>query len=179
MNLLISDLLKYSKVISQTEHEFQPVPLNDIVQQVLLDLEFQIKKCDGIVNVGHLPEIEANPFQIQQVFVNLIGNSLKFHKKGAPPVIEIKSESSHSRNGDSICNIFVKDNGIGFDQKYIKKVFKPMERLVGRSEYEGTGMGLSICRRIIERHHGTITAESCQGKGTTFIFSLPIKQKEA
>ena len=137
MNLLIEDLLKYSRVISQKDNEFQPVPLNDVVQQVLLDLELQIKKCDGKVDVGHLPEIEANPFQIQQLFMNLIGNSLKFYKKGVSPVIEIKHESSRNQNGDSICKIFVKDNGIGFDQKYMKKVFKPMERLVGKSEYEG------------------------------------------
>ena len=94
--------------------------------------------------MGPLPEVEIHPFQIQQVFTNLIGNSLKFQKNGIPTIIEITSESSHCSNGNPVCKIFVKDNGIGFNQKYMEKAFKPLERLVGRSEYDGTGMGLSI-----------------------------------
>ena len=99
--------------------------------------------------MGPLPEIEIHPFQIQQVFINLIGNSLKFQKHKNPPVIEITSESSHCSNRNPVYKISVTDNGIGFNQKYMEKAFKPLERLVGRSEYEGSGMGLSICKRII------------------------------
>jgi len=176
MSLLISDLLSYSKVIAQTGYEFHSIKLEDIIQQVLLDLEFKIRKSKGKIQLGPLPEIEIHPFQIQQVFTNLIGNSLKFQKNGNAPVIEITSESSHCSNGNPVCKISVKDNGIGFNQKYMEKAFKPLERLVGRSEYEGTGMGLSICERIIERHGGTITAKSSLGKGSTFIITLPSKQ---
>ena len=176
MGILISDLLKYSKVIAQTDYEFHPIKLEEIIQQVLMDLEFKIRKSEGEIRVGPLPEIEINPFQIQQVFLNLIGNSLKFKKEGIPPIIEITSEASNDSNGNAACKIYVKDNGIGFHQKYMEKAFKPLERLVGRSEFEGTGMGLSICQRIVERHGGTITAKSILGEGSTFIIELPIKQ---
>ena len=176
MSLLISDLLNYSKVIAQTDYEFHPIKLDDIIHQVLQDLEFKIRKSKGKIQLGPLPEIEIHPFQIQQVFMNLIGNSLKFQKNENPPIIEITSESSHCSNGNPVYKISVKDNGIGFNQKYMEKAFKPLERLVGRSEYEGTGMGLSICKRIIERHGGTITAKSSLGEGSTFIIVLPSKQ---
>ena len=115
--------------------------------------------------MGPLPEVEIHPFQIQQVFTNLIGNSLKFQKNGIPPIIEMTSESSHCSNANPVCKLFVKDNGVGFNQKYMEKAFKPLERLVGRSEYDGTGMGLSICKRIIERHCVSITAKSSLGEG--------------
>jgi signal transduction histidine kinase len=176
MSLLISDLLNYSKVIAQTDYEFHPIKLEDVIQQVLQDLEFKIRKSNAKIQLGPLPEIEIHPFQIQQVFMNLIGNSLKFQKNGTPPLIEITSEPSHCSNGNPVYKISVKDNGIGFNQKYMEKAFKPLERLVGRSEYEGTGMGLSICKRIIERHDGTITAKSSLGEGSTFIIVLPSKQ---
>jgi len=176
MGILISDLLKYSKVIAQTDYEFHPVKLEEIIQQVLLDLEFKIRKSKGKIRVGPLPEIEIHPFQIQQVFLNLIGNSLKFKKEGVPPVIEITSESLNGFNKNKTCKIHIKDNGIGFNQKYMEKAFKPLERLVGRSEFEGTGMGLSICQRIVERHGGTITAKSILGEGSTFTIELPFKQ---
>ncbi len=176
MSLLISDLLDYSKVIAQTDYEFHPIKLDDVIRQVLQDLEFKIRKSKGKIQLGSLPEVEIHPFQIQQVFTNLIGNSLKFQKNGNPPVIEITSKSSHCSNENPVCKIFVKDNGIGFNQKYMEKAFKPLERLVGRSEYDGTGMGLSICKRIIERHGGSITAKSSLGEGSTFIIVLPLKQ---
>ena len=176
MNILISDLLKYSKVIAQTDYKLKPVSIEDIIKQVLMDLEFSISKSNAKIEIGPLPKLEVNPFQIQQVFLNLIGNSLKFQDKEATPVIEITSESFLYQNGGSFCKISIKDNGIGFDQIYLEKIFKPLERLVGRSEYDGSGMGLAICKRIIERHNGTITAESCLGKGTTFIITLPTKE---
>ncbi|MBC8282330.1 MAG: hypothetical protein H8E32_00820 [Nitrospinae bacterium] len=176
MGYLISDLLDYSKVIAQTDYEFLPIKLEDVIQQVLMDLEFKIRKSKGQIKLGPLPEIEIHPFQIQQVFINLIGNSLKFKREGISPIIEITSELLKGSNGNSSYEISIKDNGIGFDQKYNEKVFKPLERLVGRSEYEGTGMGLSICKRIVERHGGTITVKSCLGEGATFIITLPEKQ---
>ena len=176
MSLLISDLLDYSKVIAQADYQFEPINLKDVIQLVLIDLEHRTRKTKAIIHTGSMPEIEIHPFQIQQVFINLIGNSLKFHKNGTSPVIEISSEPALSSNGNPVYKISVKDNGIGFDQKYTEKAFKPLERLVGRSEYEGTGMGLSICKRIIERHGGTITATSSLGMGSTFTISLPKKQ---
>jgi len=176
MGTLISDLLDYSKVIAQTDPEFQPIKLDDVIQQVLLDLEIKIRKSKAEIRLERLPEIEIHPFQMQQVFLNLIGNSLKFKKAGISPVIEITSEPMNGSKNNSACKIYVKDNGIGFNQKYMERAFKPLERLVGRSEFEGSGMGLSICQRIIERHRGTITAKSSLGEGSTFIIELPIKQ---
>jgi signal transduction histidine kinase len=174
MGILISDLLDYSKVIVHTDQEFHPIKLKDVIQQVLVDLEFKIRKSKGEIRLGPLPDIEIQPFQIQQVFINLIGNSLKFQKEGVSPVIEIASELSNGSQENRVCKISVKDNGIGFDQKYMEKIFRPLERLVGRSEYEGTGMGLSICKRIIERHGGTISVISSLGEGSTFYIALPV-----
>lgn len=173
---LISDLLKYSSLMAEGDYKFQSVQLEDIVQQAILDLELQIRKFEGKVEVETLPKIESHPFHMKQVFLNLIGNSLKFHKKETPPIISIKSEAFNYENGNSGCRISIKDNGIGFDQKNMEDAFKPLVRLIRKSEFEGTGMGLSICKRIIERHGGTIVAESCLGKGTTFNITLPTKQ---
>jgi light-regulated signal transduction histidine kinase (bacteriophytochrome) len=161
-------------VIVHTDQEFHPIKLKDVIQQVLVDLEFKIRKSKGEIRLGPLPDIEIQPFQIQQVFINLIGNSLKFQKEGVSPVIEIASELSNGSQENRVCKISVKDNGIGFDQKYMEKIFRPLERLVGRSEYEGTGMGLSICKRIIERHGGTISVISSLGEGSTFYIALPV-----
>ncbi len=118
-----------------------------------------------------MPAIEADESQMLRLFQNLIGNALKF--RGAEtPRIKVYGKL----DGQGICELFVKDNGIGFDPQFAELIFKPFQRLHGRSEYDGTGMGLAICRKIVERHGGNIRAESEQGKGSTFIIRLPLRQ---
>jgi signal transduction histidine kinase len=170
---LISDLLKYSSIIAETGYRGPPIELKAVVQKAMIELDFQIKKADGKIKVGSLPEIEAHPFQIQQVFINLIGNALKFRKKEEPPLISIQSENYKYTDGRPGFVISIEDNGLGFDQKNVEKVFMPLFRLVRNSEREGSGMGLTICKRIIEHHDGTIHIESSLGKGTTFFITLP------
>jgi signal transduction histidine kinase len=122
---------------------------------------------------------------MRQLLQNLIGNALKFHQKLEPPRVKIssqllKSEAAASPTGNSVkptlCQILVEDNGIGFDEKHQERIFTAFGRLHGRSEYEGTGMGLAICRKIVERHNGSITAKSQPGQGSTFIVTLPLQQ---
>jgi signal transduction histidine kinase len=125
------------------------------------------------VEVEELAEVEADPNQMCQLFQNLIGNALKFHGE-EKPMVRIYGRQNPST---SQYQVFVQDNGIGFDEKYLDRIFNPFQRLHGRSSiYEGTGMGLAICKKILERHSGKITAESAPGKGSTFIVTLPLKQ---
>jgi signal transduction histidine kinase len=135
-------------------------------------LEIRIVRTGGEVHVEDLPVISADPTQMRQLFQNLIGNALKFHKPGEKPMVRVRSIS----NTDSGCQIVVEDNGIGFEEKYLDRIFAPFHRLHARSEYEGTGMGLAICKKIVERHGGSITAKSTPGAGSTFIIELPVKQ---
>jgi light-regulated signal transduction histidine kinase (bacteriophytochrome) len=120
---------------------------------------------------GKLPVIEADPTQMYQLLQNLINNGLKFHLDELPPVIKVTASNAHEK-----CKITVKDNGIGFDMQYLDRIFKPFQRLHGRQEFEGSGMGLAICRRIVERHSGEITAYSAPGAGSAFIITLPMHQ---
>ena len=115
-----------------------------------------------------MPMIEADPTQMHQLLQNLITNALKFHQDDIPPVIQVSAQILGSK-----CQICVKDNGIGFEMQYLDRIFKPFQRLHSRQEYEGSGMGLAICRRIVERHGGEITAISTPGEGSTFIITLP------
>jgi len=186
MSQLISDLLVYSRVTTQAR-PFRPVDLEKIVDNVTTDLEMQIEDVDGTVDVGALPTIEADATQIRQLLQNLIGNGLKFHRPDVPPVVTIRSETLDA-DDDSLpaldadarifCRITVQDNGIGFEQKYADRIFTPFKRLHGRSEYSGTGMGLAICRRIVERHGGNIDVESTPGEGTTFTVQLPVDRQD-
>jgi PAS domain S-box-containing protein len=172
MQSLIHDLLKYSRVTSSRE-PFKAANLKDSVQGAILDLRLLIEETGGRIIVGDLPCIEADPVQMRQLFQNLIGNALKYHGEGRPE-IEICWNSS---NPDGLLEIQVKDNGIGFDESYLDKIFKPFQRLHGwHSPYPGTGMGLAISRRIVERHGGDITARSEPGKGAVFIIRLPGRQ---
>jgi signal transduction histidine kinase len=145
----------------------------------------------GRVEIGDLPMIDADSLQIRQLFQNLVGNALKFHRKDEKPVIKIYSknysltggsffiegEQVHT-DGENSCEIVIEDNGIGFEEKYLDRIFTVFQRLHGRSEYEGSGIGLAVCRKIVERHGGQITASSQPGKGSTFLVTLPIKQFE-
>lgn len=172
---MVRGLLDYSR-IGTLGSGFALVDLGQIVKEVLSDLEWQIEKNAATVVVKDLPEIEADANQMRQLFQNLVSNSLKFHGE-EPILIQIGSEPFFkSQKGESCCQLFVKDNGIGFDEKYADRIFALFERLHSRSRYEGTGMGLAICRRIVEHHGGAITAQGSPGKGATFIITLPAHQ---
>lgn len=172
MEFLIRDLLNYSRVTTQ-KSPFQSVDINSVVKDVVSDLEARILETNGKVEIKNLPVIEADMLQMQQLFQNLIGNALKFHKKETPPIVVIQSKGLENGNVE----ITVKDNGVGFDEKYLDRIFKPFQRLHLHSEYEGTGMGTAICQKIVERHGGNLTAKSKIGEGTTFIVSLPVVQE--
>ena len=170
MQGLIADLLKYSRVATRPE-PLGDVDLREAVIEVVSDLEIKIQRLGADVEVLELPVVKAAKSQIYQLFQNLIANSLKFHRDGDRPHIKI-----YSRRTDNDYRIFVEDNGIGFDEIYLDRIFAPFQRLHGRSVYEGTGMGLAICRKIVEQHGGVITAKSKPGEGSAFIITLPAKQ---
>ncbi len=170
MQTLINDLLTFSRVSTRAQ-PFTQVDLNLIIQDVISDLEHQIDRTHGSVEAGEMPEIDADPTQMHQLLQNLINNGLKFHREHVSPHIQVSSYNSGGK-----CHIYVKDNGIGFELQYLDRIFKPFQRLHSRQEFEGSGMGLAICRRIVERHGGEITATSTPGMGSTFIIALPIHQ---
>lgn len=176
MRLLIDNMLSYSRVTSRAQ-KLQRIRLRDVVDGVLSDLETAITQRDAEIEIGELPEIEADAFQMHQLFQNLIGNGLKFQRQDVKPVITVRQRpiEKKSRKQDFVA-IEVSDNGIGFEQEYAEKVFGMFQRLHGRQEYEGTGIGLAVCRKIVERHHGTIAANSKVGVGTTFEIILPKNQ---
>jgi PAS domain S-box-containing protein len=170
MQSLLTGLLEYSRITTNPE-PFREVDLYGIINEVLSDLEIRIKKTGGEVRIGEFPAIEADPTQMRQLFQNLIGNALKFHKQGEKPVIKVRSVVIDN----SELQIVVEDNGIGFDEEYLDMIFAPFQRLHDRSsQYKGTGMGLAICKKIVERHGGSITAKSTPGVGTSFIIQLPL-----
>lgn len=168
MEKFIDDLLEYSRVTATTKKD-EPVDLNLIVKLVLDDLDTRLKQVNGTVNVQSLPTVEANPLQLNQLFLNLISNSLKFVKEGVPPVINIQSLPTE----DESFKIVVQDNGIGIKSDYFDRIFKPFERLNGRSAFEGSGMGLAICKKIVNRYKGTLQVESELGHGTRFVIIWP------
>lgn len=177
MQTLINDLLTYSRITTKAQ-PFSPVDLNEIMAQVVSDLELRLEQTKGKVEWRNLPVLDADPTQMRQLFQNLISNALKFHKPGQAPQVSVRAEpweAIHFPNG--AFKIRVEDNGIGFDEKYLDRIFTIFQRLHGRFEYEGTGIGLAVCRKIVDRHGGLITAESRPDHGATFIVTLPPKQK--
>lgn len=182
MQVLINDLLAFSRITTKAQ-PFVPVNLNKVVQEVLSDLEVHIQRVNGQVDVQDLPTIDADPLQMRQLLQNLLSNAMKFCRGDEVPNIKIQAEileiepSSARRASALQCQLTVTDNGIGFDEKYLDRIFTVFQRLHSRNEYEGTGIGLAICRKITERHGGNITAKSILGQGTTFIVTLPLKQK--
>ncbi len=178
MRNLINDLLTFSRVIRSSE-PFVAVDLAVVTREVLSDLEVLIEKKGGKVEVGPLPTLDADPMQMRQLVLNLVGNALKFQPPGGAPLVKISARHLTSLTGEQLWEIKVEDNGIGFEEKYMDRIFAVFQRLHGRGEYEGTGVGLAVCRRIVDRHHGTITARSQPGKGATFIVTLPARQTEA
>ncbi len=176
MHALIDDLLIYSRVTTKAK-PFEPVDLNDVVAEAVADLEMRIEETGGRIEVGSLPTLDADRVQIRRLMQNLIGNALKFHKPGVAPVVRVTGEIvSGDAPSERRGRITVADNGIGFDLKYVEQIFAPFRRLHGRSTYEGTGMGLAICRKIATRHGGDITVESEPGQGARFAVVLPLDQ---
>ncbi len=170
MQVLVDDLLALAKVTRQAK-PFTQVHLKKVVNDVLQDLEPLIQEKGAIVNIGDLPALQGDSVQLGQLMQNLIGNALKFHRKGIPPVVEITS--SVLENGD--LELTVKDNGIGLDMDHAERIFKIFERLHNASEYSGTGIGLAIVKKIVERHFGVIKVKSSLGNGTCFIITFSTK----
>jgi light-regulated signal transduction histidine kinase (bacteriophytochrome) len=185
MQELIEGLLTLSRVTSRAR-DFVQVDLSEVVQQVVGDLEAQIERVHGQVEVGKLPTIQAEPLQIRMLLQNLIANALKFHRPEEPPVVKIEAryllprEQRHAKKSlaEEKCRITVEDNGIGFEQQYAERIFGIFQRLHPRDVYEGTGIGLAICRRIVEFHGGQISAHGTPGKGSTFEVLLPVAQSK-
>lgn len=179
MQTMINDLLSISMISGNTA--FEQVGLQGILEETLQTLEFKIEQHNAIIEADPLPEAFIIPFQIRQVFQNLLSNSLKFVKPGVQPKIRIQyvclkqEEMEHHQvtRSDKYHQISFADNGIGFDNEYAGKIFAIFQRLHGRSEYEGSGIGLAICKKIIEHHGGTIFAEGTEGEGARFIIILP------
>jgi light-regulated signal transduction histidine kinase (bacteriophytochrome) len=179
MRVLIEDLLRFSK------HSFQPddmkeTDLNVIIADLLLELDFRIAEAQAIIDVGQLPVICAIPSLIHQLFYNLLSNAIKFRKKDIPPLISIRAERYEGQlnpqeDGLTYYIITITDNGIGFNANFAEDIFKVFKRLHSYHEYQGTGVGLSICKKIVENHNGFITAESVPGQGSTFSIILPEK----
>ena len=171
MRTLISDLLLYSQVATRV----QPLVRTDlarIAREVIADLETSIAESGGRVDVGPLPVIEADPLQMRQLLQNLLGNALKYRRTDTPPVVRLSGSSP----GGQYCTITVSDNGIGFNENHAGKIFRMFVRLHGRAAYEGSGIGLAICRKIVERHGGSIAAKGTVGQGATFTVTLPVTQ---
>lgn len=173
MRRLIDALLVYSRVTTKAQ-PFERVDLTRVVEDVVVDLEDRIQESGGSVVVEPLPTIEADPVQMRQLFQNLIANGLKFQRPGIAPLVRLEAD----QNDRMFCRVRVIDNGIGFDEAYLDRIFDVFQRLHGRSEYEGTGIGLAICRKIVERHGGSVAAQSRSGAGATFVVTLPVKHGE-
>lgn len=167
MQLLINDLLKFSRQTS-THEDFVDIQLNTLLQDVLTDLEIEVEKSSAQIHLDALPQIWGIPSQVRQLFQNLVSNALKFRKKDVTPVVRIYAEPWKSFN-----RIIIQDNGIGFDPKHAEEIFMVFKRLHSYHEFEGSGVGLSICKKIIDKHNGLIKAESKIGEGSKFIIEFP------
>ena len=180
MSMLISDLLAFSRVSTRGK-EFGEVDLNRAINSVIDDLEIAIDEKSAEINVDDMPVIRGDKSQLEQLFLNLISNALKFQSEGVKPIVSINVTNALPEDTSDILiseeyewiKITVTDNGIGFEQSFAEKIFAPFQRLHGRSEYKGTGIGLAVCRRIVERHNGQINAISKPGEGATFSIILP------
>lgn len=183
MRDLIHDLLNHSNLSGKSQ--FSTIDLNVILENTMSDLELSIKEKNANIIAGKMPVLQAVPGQIRQIFQNLISNALKFSRKDLIPEILISSEFIDRKDLDAVAGpkgafvrIQVKDNGIGFDEAYRDKIFTIFQRLHGRSEYEGTGIGLAIVKKIVEKHNGLIGSRSSEGEGATFILVLPLQQAD-
>ncbi|MBI4848755.1 MAG: HAMP domain-containing protein [Nitrospirae bacterium] len=183
MQTLLNDLVSFLRVTVHAR-PFAAVDLSNVAEKVTADMKMRIEQAGGHIEVEQLDALDADTSQMRQLFHNLIDNSLKFRKKDAPPFIRISGK--HIRNNENaqsdltndgrFYQIIFEDNGMGFDEKYAERIFGVFQKLHGRKEYEGTGMGLSVCKKIVERHGGAITAKGAPEKGATFIITMPVSQ---
>jgi light-regulated signal transduction histidine kinase (bacteriophytochrome) len=178
MQILIDDLLTYSKVMNE-EKKLDSVDLNEIIEGILLDFKESIEEKNITIQLHNLPTVFGIQFQLRQLFLNLISNSIKFTRPEVAPVISISAEKVTSKRSNfalkEFYKIIVKDNGKGFDAAYEEKVFKIFQRLHSQTEFMGTGIGLSICKKIVELHDGYIEAEGIDGVGATFSVYFPVE----
>jgi light-regulated signal transduction histidine kinase (bacteriophytochrome) len=172
MQNLIEDLLRFSRV-STNARPFAFVDLAAVTREVLVDLETEVERCGAVVRVGDLPAISGDAMQLRQLIQNLVSNALKFRRAGVAPEVAIDAVVAAQT-----ATITVRDNGIGFDPQYSRRIFRVFERLNGRGEYPGTGIGLALCRKIVERHGGAVAADSEPGVGSMFTVTLPVDQRE-
>lgn len=168
MKRLIEDLLDFSRV-SFMKAQAEAVPLKRAVGEALVDLEARIAETKAVVDVGELPVVSGNPLQLRRLFLNLLSNAIKYAKPGEPPRVFVTARDASDGGAD----VTVTDNGIGFDEKYAERIFKPFQRLHSRNEYEGTGLGLAITSRIALAHGGRMSAESRPGEGSSFTAHFP------
>jgi len=177
MQLLISDLLRFSRGTG-TQEDFALLDLNGLLTEVLADMEVDIERTEALVRVESLPRIHGIPSQMRQLFQNLISNSIKFRKKDVSPIIHIFPDQrirvEQGNASRKFCRLVIEDNGIGFEQKFANEIFVVFKRLHSYHEFEGSGVGLSICKKIVERHSGYISAESIPGQGSRFYLDLPM-----
>jgi signal transduction histidine kinase len=175
MQRLVDDLLELARVRAKGR-PFTRVDLTVVAREVMSDLEAVLRATGGFIEIGDLPAIDADPTQMHQLLQNLVSNGLKFQQPGRTPVVRIEATIvDNPFTGLPLCRLRVSDNGIGFDEKYAERIFRPFERLHGQHEYEGTGMGLAVCAKIAERHGGTITATGVPGEGASVLVSLPVR----
>jgi signal transduction histidine kinase/DNA-binding response OmpR family regulator len=184
MSLLISDLLDYSRLSVQAK--FQPTNINDLIDDILSDFRETIAERDVLIRVDPIPYIETIPSQIRQVFQNLISNALKFSKNDIRPEIHVYAEVTGTKDligpasiDGEFCRIVIEDNGIGFNEKFLDRIFVIFQRLNNLRAYEGTGIGLAIAKKIIDKHNGLISARSKEDEGAQFIIVLPITQPQS
>lgn len=168
MHQLVTDLLAYAKLTSEKEVPFRKLPLDDVLNSVLTNLQNQIDTNEVNIERSTLPTLDIVPVKMNQVFQNIISNAIKFKKKAEPLTIKIQSKEKATH-----CELTIEDNGIGIDKKNQEKIFAPFKKLHPAKEYAGSGIGLATCKRIIELHNGEIWVESEKNKGTKFIFTLP------
>jgi len=172
MSNYIYDLLEYSRATKQL-NSHERISLTNVVNQVLEDLSDQVRKNNATIHLGELPTIEADPVQFPKVIQNILSNALKYHREEATPIVYITS--SFDKNTQN-WHIEISDNGIGIDEQYHHRIFKPFERLHGRSAFEGSGIGLAICEKVVHRHHGKITVKANKPYGTIFDIHIPQQQ---
>jgi signal transduction histidine kinase len=182
MQNLITDILTFSKIAVE-KTAFVETNINGLIEEVLVDLDEEVRTKQARVTVDKLPVLCVNPGLMKPLFQNLIGNALKYSKKDTTPIIKITYDNSNQLNGkskelkDRYCKILIQDNGIGFDQKYAEEIFGMFKRLHHNTEFQGTGIGLALCKKIVEQHKGYISARSKVNEGSTFIISLPMQPK--